>query len=72
MTGLLHKGIKLTGAQKLIVSPNTVCRVCRTPLIMVPHILDGRCPVSVSRLPQTLAARKGCPGGYDKPDDKPR
>jgi hypothetical protein len=53
MTGLLHKGIKLTGAQKLIVSPNTVCLVCRTPLIMVPHILDGRCPVSVSRLRQT-------------------
>ena len=26
---------------------------CRTPLIMVPHILDGRCPVSVSRLRQT-------------------
>jgi hypothetical protein len=26
MTGLLHKGIKLTGAQKVIVSPNTVRR----------------------------------------------
>jgi hypothetical protein len=28
--------------------------VCRTPLIMVPRMLDGRCPVSVSRLRQTL------------------
>ena len=40
-------------------SPNSPCLVareqfvCRTPLIMVPHILDGRCPVSVSRLRQT-------------------
>jgi hypothetical protein len=26
VSGLLHKGIMLTGAQKVIVSPNTVCR----------------------------------------------